>query len=252
VPVFARGRGRSDPTPAGRRVLEFAAGVVTRYDQLTSELRAPEPLRGTLRLVTSTAPATIMADLLAGFRRSYPDVRFDIDIADSAAVNRALVEDRAHIGFCGSPSQDRRLHQVAIAADEIVFIVPRSHPAAVIGWLTLDELQNEQFVRREPGSGTQATVSDSLAAHGVDVDRLACPVTVGTADAVVDAVRAGLGIGAVSRTALTHSDGVMDVTVQGVDLTRSLSIVWRETAHQSELVKRFIDHVQGSAPTPPG
>ena len=253
VRVFGREGRHATPTADGRRVLTFAETVVAEYARLQADLEAASPpVRGTIRIVTSTAPAAMMAELLAGFRDRHPDVSFDISVADSGAVDLALVENRAHVGFSGRHTRDQRLQHLAITVDEIVFIVPRAHPAAAIGSLTLEDLQRERLVRRRDGSGTESTVRDALGVHRVDLDELCCAVRVSSAEAVVDAVRAGLGIGAVSRNARGHGDGVVGVHLQDVDLTRPLWVVWLAAATQLEHVARFLKYVHEAATAPGG
>lgn len=248
VALLTRQEGRTVPTAAGRQALGFAAGTVAAYDQLAATLRSTGPgLRGRLRIMSSTAPATFLPALLAGFRQRHPDVRFEVEVADTAAVTGAVAGQRADLGCCGAPPQDARLRHVAIAADEIVLVVPRSHPAAAAGRLELADLAAAQVVRREAGSATQARLRAALAARGLDLDALACAVTVDTAGAVVDAVRAGLGIGAVSRTALSHVDDVVGVTLDGVDLHRELWLVWRAADAGREPLASFVAAVRAAA-----
>jgi DNA-binding transcriptional LysR family regulator len=246
--LLERGAGGTQPTPAGERVVAFATEVVARHAELIASLRADERrFSGSIRIMASTAPATLLPAILAAFSRRQPGVDFDVSLADSAAVASAVLEDRAEVGLSGCLVEDARLDHAPFCVDEIVLVVPGTHRFARRRQISVTELGDEQFVLREAGSGTQEVFYGALAAAGHDLAPLASSITVGSAEAVVAAVSAGLGVGVVSERALAHRSGeVAAVRLAEVSLTRPLWLVRRVGAPRSEPHRAFVEFALGS------
>jgi len=84
-------------------------------------------------------------------------------------------------------------------------------------------LADEQFLVREPGSGTRVVTQRALAAHGL---RLARTIRVGGTEAIKQAVAAGLGLGIVSRAAATDQlalGRIVVVDVRELEIRRTLA-----------------------------
>ena len=238
------GRGTT-ATTEGELVVEFANEVIGRYSELLANLRENgRRVSGSLRIIASTAPATFLPGLLAGFAQRQPCVRFDVALADSAAVMLAVADGRADVGFSGRRDDDERLEYEPVTSDEIVLVVPGGHRFAARRRVSVDELRGERFVLREHGSGTQQVFLDTLATAGYDLGEGTSSVTVGSAEAVVAAVAAGLGIGVVSESAIAHRVGdVVSVRFSEVTLARPLWLVRRAGDRRPPHHEAFVSYV---------
>ena len=166
------------------------------------ELRLEEPqFTGTIDVVASNAAAKILPRLIAGFTKRHPRVRFDVAIADSAEVHKAVTDQRADLGLSGTSQQNPRLEFVPFATDELVVAVPSDHRFASLRCVPLAVLVGEQRIAREPRSDTQRVLHDAYRRAAFDPNALEASTVVGSASAVVDSVRASIGIGVVSESA---------------------------------------------------
>lgn len=242
--LVSRERSASPLTPKGEQVAAFARDILDRHMTLVETLQRGPQLAGLIRIVSSTAPAAILPGMIARFTARHPSVEFDVAVTDSTEVTRAILDQRAHVGFCGQRLAHPKLDYRAMAQDEIVLIVGESHRFASWDHVTMEELRSEQFVLREDGSGTQATFFERLAQVGHSSTFVHGSVTVHTADALLDAVRAGLGVGIASRHTLDgHPSGLAAVRLPELSLKRTLWLVLSRGRHQPDRVKAFIDWI---------
>lgn len=222
-------------TPAGQRFREFATRTLAAYEAVRTELASGQtPLSGVIRIIASTTPGEYLVPALASrFTEMNPEVSCQVAVADSAAVADELVEGRADVGFSGHRSGDGRLTEVAVARDEIVLAVPAGHRLARFRSVPAEALDGERLIQREEGSGTQSTFLEALAEHAVELPVRSPTVRLGSTQAVLSAVDAGMGIGLVTQWALDHHRParVTPLRIAGVPVFRDLFVV-HETARQ--------------------
>jgi DNA-binding transcriptional LysR family regulator len=250
LPLLVRGsRRRLELTPAGERVLAFARETLARYETLERELALlKETGPGTLSLAASTIPGEhVLPGLLGEYRKAHPNVEVRVTISDTADVTTKLLEDTADVGLIGSVPTRPGLRLEQLAGDEIVLAVPPEHPFAGRATVTVEELVGQPLIQREEGSGTRRSVERALAAAGLSLPSDAPAFTLGSTQAVLQAVAEGLGLGFVSTRAAARdaSDGHLAcVRLAGVDLTRNLYLAVLPGRVGDPLIARFMNFVQ--------
>jgi len=239
-------------TPAGRIFYRTAKEVLRRLDRTRQEIAGLEQLlQGELLLGASTTPGQyLLPRLIAGFRSRYPGLQVTLRIADTAEVLKGVREAELDLGVVGAKSPIRGLKFRPLAEDEIVLIVPPAHRLAGLREVSPQDLEGEPFIWRESGSGTRKVLVERLSALGI---RLPEPVmTLGSTEAVVNAVEAGLGLSFVTHLAAersVHLGKVAALRVKGLDLRRELFLVGRG-GDTSPAVEAFWDFA--APPLPPG
>ena len=131
-----------------------------------------------------------------------------------------------------------------------LLIVFPEHPFARRKRISLLELEGEPLIFREETSGTQRSLKLFLAKAGVDIEKLSTNLVLGTSQAVVSAVEAGVGIAFVSDLAIKKSLAlglVKQVAVEGLELRRDFYCVYRKERVVSRLLSEFIAFAQARA-----
>ncbi|WP_144138580.1 LysR family transcriptional regulator [Paraburkholderia sp. BCC1884] len=247
-PLYQRdGRGVR-LTPAGEQLASYATRLRDTWRQAHAYRDALRGLeQGTLRIGASTTPASyLLPYLIADFHRRYPDVTLHTadgnttDIVSAlGSVDIALIE--GPVGADLPP--DTAVH--AWREDEIVAIMPRTHPLAqsVGGDGTARRAELSAFgehplVLREAGSGVRQVVERAFARAGVPM-RVALEIA--GVEGVKEAVRAGMGIGFVSAMSMRHEDGALCLfSLRPEPLTRRLSILVPHASAPSRVVEQFL------------
>jgi molybdate transport repressor ModE-like protein len=200
--VERNGRG-SRLTEAGRALAARAAQALASLGAAEEELSELAGLRtGTIHLGASTVPGVyLLPDTLGCFRRDYPNVVIEIEIASSGEVLRRLLAGQVQIGIVGADTADRRIALDPFLEDELVGICSPGSLPLEKGTIDAGVLSDQLLLAREPESSSQAIVDNELRAAGIH------PATtweLGSTEAIKRAARERLGFAFLSRYAVAE------------------------------------------------
>src|SRR5437763_9502710 len=118
--VERSGRG-SRLTEAGQVLAARAAQALDTLGAAEEELDALAGLQtGTIHLGASTAPGVyLLPDPLGCFRRSYPGVTVDVEVAASDEILKRLLAGRVQLALVGATRADERIELDPFLEDEI-------------------------------------------------------------------------------------------------------------------------------------
>ncbi|MDY6907309.1 MAG: selenium metabolism-associated LysR family transcriptional regulator [Chloroflexota bacterium] len=252
VRLIDRGQKAITVTEAGKRVLRFAQSIEEERVHLLQDVeRLRHEVTGTMVIAASTIPGEVLLPPLLGeFKTLHPAVGAQVEISDSLTVIDGVVGGAYDVGLCGVAPQGQALDCFKIGEDELVLIVFPGHPFAARGAISLFELDGEPLIFREQTSGTQHSLALLLAEAGLDIERWSPSLVLGTSQAVVTAVEAGVGIAFVSSLAIKKSVSlglVKQVAVDGLRLMRSFYCIYRQERVVSRLLSEFIAFVRARA-----
>jgi DNA-binding transcriptional LysR family regulator len=125
-----------------------------------------------------------------------------VTIGDTADVVRKVIAGECDLGFVGAPVEGPNLILERLATDEVVLVVYPEHPFARRGMVTWEEVLQQPLIVREEGSGTRQTVERTLADQGRALLQESVALSLGSTQAIVQAVRDRLGIGFISQRAI--------------------------------------------------
>jgi DNA-binding transcriptional LysR family regulator len=205
--------GRSvRPSAAGEAFAPYAAhvvGLLAEGEQAVREVSAGESRELRIAAVT-TAAEHLLPALLGGFTRGNPGVRLAIDVGNRERVFRRLAAHEADVAIAGRAPPDAGLVSARFRDNTMVVITQPGDPLAAGASVDLAELADRTWLLREEGSGTRA-YNEALIAR---LDLRPRILTLGSNGAIKAAVRAGLGVAALSRDAVAlELDAHLLVTV---------------------------------------
>jgi DNA-binding transcriptional LysR family regulator len=244
-PLYRRdGRGVR-LTPSGAQLAEYALRLRDTYRQALAYRDALRGVaRGTLRIGASTTIASyLLPYLIAEFQRRFPQVEVQTVGGNTGDIVASLA--MLDIGMIEGPVGGGLPEGTGVRGwrqDEIVAIVPRTHPlaerAAHGAAPTLAEVGAYPLVMREEGSGVRQFVEQSFEAAGV-ATRVA--LAVAGMEGVKEAVRAEMGVGFVSAMAMRHEDGALvQLSLGPSPLTRRFSILVPHEGAPSRVAAGFL------------
>lgn len=225
--LLHRSPAGSELTAIGSVILERAKSFIAAGDELAASLAAlREKDEAALRLAASfTIAEYLLPCWIQRLRRRVGDVAIELCVTNSEKVADAAGRGTVDLGFLESPEVPDGLDSQLIGRDEVVIVVSSRHPLARSATsFGSEELRRSRFVVREAGSGTrQAFERVRGPGSGPPLAEL------GSTTAVVQAVVAGMGPGAVSLFAveeLLALGSLVRLATDEVDLTRPLHAVW--------------------------
>lgn len=227
VALFQRGDKKVILTEAGRLLYPEAKQMLRHYHKIKAGLDDLKGLKtGHLVVGAGTIPGEYLLPLLiGGFKEKYPGIQIALKVAGSGQVGRWVREREIDMGITGAPVEGEGIDCLPWLQDQLVLIVPPSHPWANMNAINVSDLKNESMIMREQGSGTRRTLEKKLEEHNVALEKIPQGMELGSTRAVITAVEAGLGISIVSRCAVKEAlelRRVREVQVVGLDLSRYL------------------------------
>lgn len=182
---------------AGEAFAPYAAHVVGLLDGGTRAAHEADA-RGARELriaAVTTAAERILPPLLLGFADRAPEVRISVDVGNRDVVFRRLADHDADVAIAGSAPLDSELRSEPFLENTLALIAPADDPLAQGDEVRPRELADRTWLLREHGSGTRLCNEAFLARHELRPRIL----TLGSNGAIVEGVRAGLGVSIVSR-----------------------------------------------------
>jgi molybdate transport repressor ModE-like protein len=209
--VERNGRG-SRLTEGGAVLATHAAQALAALATGEQELSALAGLQtGTIRLGASTAPGSyLLPDTLGCFRRDYPGVDIEVEIAASGEILRRLMSGRIELAIVGVDQAEERIALEPFLADEIVGVAKMGLVETARGKLDPKALEELTLLSREPDSSSRGYVERELRAIGVQPAHV---WELGSTEAVKRAAREGLGVAFLSAHAVAEEieRGELDV-----------------------------------------
>lgn len=217
-------------TEAGKVFYPSALQIVTQIDNVQHQLEElGDSVKGRLAVGGSTIPGEyVLPKLLGRFKREFPDVSITLKIGDTNEIAEQVISGELQVGLIGAKFSSGQLTSRPFLHDELVFITPSDHELAKQRAVTLEDLRSADFIIRERGSGTRQTIEGFLTTHGMSFDDFNVVMELGSTEAVVNAVSAGLGVSIVSKWAAERSlklGELVTVKIPGFSFMRDLYLV---------------------------
>jgi len=196
--VLLERRGRFfEPTEAGTVLLEYGRSLFALAREADEALLAFNGLaRGRLRIGASTTIASYwLPDFLRRFHQQHPGVALQVVAANTQAIAGQLLDYRLDVALVEGEVDDARLEIRAWRTEEMIVISPRELPQiSATDPATFGD--GATWIMRERGSGSRDATEALLRQLGI---RAGDVIEVGSNEAIVQAVAAGIGLGVVPR-----------------------------------------------------
>jgi len=248
--LIDRSRGKVLLTPAGRTAYAHAKKILSDREEMIADIpRVTGIVAGQLRIGASTIPGEFLLPTeLAEFKRDYPQVTISLAIGDSVQVIEMVKGDRVEIGFVGMHPESGLLKK-SFAHDKLVLVTPLHHPLSAKKKVKLGDLAGEKWVTRAKSSGTGSRAESALRDAGVSSDDLEVVAEMGSTQAVLSAVAAGMGVALVSDRA-AHEPArwgmISIVKPDGAELSREFFAVYASDRPLSLAAEQFLKAACGA------
>jgi LysR family transcriptional regulator, regulator for metE and metH len=203
TPLFLRLNKRMVLTPAGERLLVSAKDVLEelkRAEDDVAQLAAHK--RGTLRLSTECYTCYHwLPEKLKEFAQRFPDVDVKIVVEATHQPLRALLSGKLDLAVVSTCPRDKQLLYRPLFKDELVVIMPPDHPLTDKPFLQAKDFTEQNlFLYVEPKDSDLFRLF--LNPAGIVPARVS---QVQLTEAIIEMVKAGLGISVLARWALTEA-----------------------------------------------
>jgi LysR family transcriptional regulator, regulator for metE and metH len=241
VQLFLRLGKRMVLTPEGDRVLTAAKRILDDIRRTEDDLRLmAQHGKGVLRLCTQCNTGYHwLPPLLQSFHRKFPGVDVQIMVNATDRPIEALLEGQIDLAVVTSEVDDKRLVSQPLFQDELVAVVAPSHPFAKRQHVEADDFSEEHLIIYTADRSDSYTFRRILSPAGVEPARVSqVPLT----EAILELVKAGLGVSVMARWAIEPAlkTGAVRAVRIGRGVFRPWSAVWLRDRVEPKWQKEFI------------
>ncbi len=244
VQLFERVGKRLVLSELGRALWPQAEAVCEQARALEHNLSRQHS--GELRVgATLTIGNYLCPGLMTRFLREQPNARVSLHIANTEEIAQRVKSFEIDVGLIEGELSDPQLTVKRWRGDELLVFCSPKHPLAKQKSLSDADLIAAPWILREHGSGTRQAFDHAL--HGL-LPELKIVLELSQTEAIKGAVMAGLGLGCVSRLALSlelKRRLLVACSVPRRDFRRAFYFVLHKRKYRSQALESWLELCRG-------
>ncbi|WP_394127036.1 LysR family transcriptional regulator [Vibrio hepatarius] len=240
--LFDRVNNRLILNQEGQKLLPLADELIERAQDIEQLFDNDQTLTGELKIGASDTIGNQVAPyLLRDFRAETQHTSQSLFISNSALICEKLIDYELDLALIEGKTLHPQLISTQFSEDEMCIVCTPNDPLASKRPLTIGDLENSDWILREPGSGSREFFLRTVAPR---IEHWHESFQLNTTEALINSVSAGLGLGCLSKLAAEPAikDGrVVELTLP-LDMKRRFWLLVHKEKYQSPLLKTFIEY----------
>lgn len=242
--VFDRTSKTPVLTEAGRILKDYGERLLRLIEETEAAVRELRDLRrGRVLIGSNEAGVHALLPLITAFREQHPRITLDVRRVHARQVAAEVQQGSLDVGVLTFQPPDTGLRVVSIGSDELVLLVPRSHPFATREKVTMHEMAAETIVAHNEPSPVRDRVLRLFERRQLPLNMM---ISLPSLDGIKRAVEMNLGVALLPRrcaiTELARGQ-LVAVHVVGLSRRRRVFLLWRESS-PSQAVRAFVGIAQ--------
>src|ERR1700722_17842204 len=240
-PLFDRSSREGVLTDAGRVLQEYAERLLNlRGDAQEALVELRELQKGKLEIAANEFTALYLLPVLANFRRLHPMIRITVRRSLGSHIPDDVLRHNTELGVLTYDPQEPQLCSTVVYLDELIFVVPPTHPLATAHQVSIRQLGAESFVAHNVASPYREKVIEAFRRHKTP---LHMDIELPTLQAIKRFVVMGNGVALVPEisveTEISRGD-LVRVPVRDLHFQRKLRLVYRQESMLSHAGRAFL------------
>lgn len=227
-------------TEAGKNLLTYAKLVVDQFNQLEDNMFTG--FNEKLRIgATVTVGSCILSSVINQFKEKIPDVDTFSYVNNTKVIEDKLLNSELDVGIVEGRIKNHDLITLPVMRDSLVIVCNKNHRFAGKKKVSIKELEKENFVMREEGSGTRELFEHYMSKHGAKIKvswEVSCP------NAIKKAVMNNNCLAAISERLVEdeiNTEEFYTIKCNDNSLERSFLMVYYKNKIFSESMKTLCD-----------
>ena len=232
-------------TAEGQELLDTCNDMFDRFARFEEKIKELSgDVAGPINVCVVSTAKYFLPFLLGNFMRRHPKVEPHLKVTNRANLLTRLAANEDDLYITGQVPEDIPVIEHPFLENILVVVAHPTHPLANKKGIRLEQLAEERFVGREPGSGTRKAVEKLLLEHGLKITPY---IELSSSEAIKQGVMAGLGLAVLSLHSLgleTAAKKLVVLDVEGFPLRRRWYAVHRKGKQLSRAAQTFLDYLQ--------
>ena len=247
LPLFEQIGKKMYLTEAGRELHQACHGIfehLTQFEMIAADMKGLKA--GKLRLAVVTTAEYFAPRLLGMFCQQYPEIEVSLEVSNRKHILDRLAKNMDDLYILDLPPENEEIIVQSFLQNPLVVLASANHPLAKKKKITLERIAEEPFIFRENGSGTRIETENFVAKQGL---KLKTRMTLGSNEAIKQAILGGLGVSVLSRHTLTldsHKDQLTILDVNGFPINCQWHYAYPSGKKLSIVAQTFLAYLQNA------
>jgi DNA-binding transcriptional LysR family regulator len=238
--LFDRSSKSGTLTDAGRVLQNYGQRLVRLAEETESAMRELRDLRrGRVLIGANEAAVHTLLPLMARFRQRAPHLTLDVRRVPARQIAVEVQQGSLDFGALTFRPPETGLLEVPVGTDELVLLVPPTHPLAKRKQVSMADVATEPVVAHNDPSPARERVLRLFEEHQVPLNMV---ISLPSLDGIKRAVELKLGVAMLPRRcAVTEiaSGRLVAIPVNGISRKRQITLVCRKD-HRSHAANAFL------------
>ena len=244
VKLFERLSKKLYITKEGRQLLDYARHIIALFDEMERNLSYASTHHALRVGATITVGSCALPSIIRRFEERHPTVTTQVWVDNTQVIEGMILESRLDLALVEGEVASPDLIVRPVLEDELVLICGPCNPFAGRQSVALSELSGQDFILREPGSGTREVVDALLVTAEVQIT----PLWESTSTrSIINAVKENIGISILPYELVKNE--IQSGAVAGLPLAsplpnRTCSIIHHRNKYLTPSAQAFIEVCQ--------
>lgn len=247
--LFDRSNNTVTLTTSGHVLYKYAKEILGLYASVGKDIGGITGLvKGSLTVgASSTIANYVLPSVISDFSKEHPKTRINLLVGNTRKVVEMLNAGSIDVGLVEGDISRQKIVSETLVPDELILVMPPSHPWAGRLEIPLSEFARAPFITREEGSGTRQMIEKHLSKHGLTPQNMNISLILGSTEAIKAAVENCMGVSLLSRWAVRkeiESGQLSAGRIQKVMVERNFSVVHSKNSYFSHMFETFLQFVK--------
>jgi DNA-binding transcriptional LysR family regulator len=243
--LFDRATKDASLTEAGRLLRDYADRLIRLSEEAEDAVRELRDLqRGRVLVGANEASVPAALPLVARFHQAHPLVHVDIRRIPARQLGAEVAQGGLDFGILTFHPAEPRLGSIVLGQDELVMLVPPSHPLAASREVTLAECARQRVIAHNDPSHVRERVLRLFEQHHIPANIL---LSLPSLEGIKRAVAMQLGVALLPRRCAESEiqrGELVALAVPEVRFRRHVRLVYRKGGERSHASAAFLACVE--------
>lgn len=240
IKLFERLSKKLFITESGECLLNYARHIVSLFDEMEENINGKSKNICLKIGATITVGTCVLNELLKDFKVLHPDIKTQIFVENTGIIEDMILKSTLDIGLVEGEIKSNDIISIPIVPDELILVCSNQHEFSNLQTIELNQLQNQDFILREKGSGTRELFEKALENTGISINEIwIC----NNSEAIKNAVLNNQGLTVISKMLVEkeiENKKLHAVKINGIKLDRTFNLVYHKNKYVSDNLKSFI------------
>jgi len=227
-------------TSAGEELLKYANHMISLNDNLEDRMKNLSDLYALKLGATVTIGTYSMGKWVARFKSKFPNSEIKMQILNTKRIEESLLKSELDLALVEGEVDSEDLIVRPFMKDELVLVCASEDYERYKNIRCLKDLRDMNFLIREEGSGSRRMFVDKVYEQDVQINVVA---EFSSNEAIKNGVISRLGIGVLSKSAISISDEVMILDIDDLEMIRDYSLVYHKDKYLNAGLEAFIEFI---------